>query len=76
MIAPTDRKLVSSKAMPMTSPAGYVYEKGHEGGQVQNAPVRSALLNVIFKSNSFLLQRNENNMDIMPATAMPSVKSP
>jgi hypothetical protein len=76
MIAPTDRKLVNSKAMPMTSPAieRLCHKKSMTMGTNQHAPVRSPELKVIFRSMSFLLHRNENTMDMMPKTARLSVK--
>jgi hypothetical protein len=78
MIAPTDRAVVTSNAIPMASPADdrRHCEKMTAGETQQDVPLRSPLLNVMFNIMSCFLHSIEKMMDIMPATAMPNVKKP
>jgi hypothetical protein len=78
MIAPTEKALVSRNAIPMTSPADdrRRREKTTAGESNQHVPFSSLGLKVMFTIKSFFLHRTENKMDIMPETAMPSVKKP
>ena len=78
MIAPTDKAVVISNAIPMASPADdrcHCETRTADESQ-QDVPFRSPLLNVMFNIISCFLHRIENKMDIMPATARPSVKKP